>query len=76
MPILNSVHVLRSQLPSDDPIVRQSRDTIERQVLQLKRMVDDLLDVSRIATGKLRLQREAGGGWADRGRRRRERPAT
>jgi signal transduction histidine kinase/ActR/RegA family two-component response regulator len=35
-----------------------ARDVIERQVRQLVRLVDDLLDVSRITTGKLVLRRE------------------
>ena len=34
------------------------RDVMERQVLQLVRLIDDLLDVSRIATGKILLKRE------------------
>ena len=35
-----------------------ARDVIERQVDQLTRLVDDLLDVSRISRGKVRLDRE------------------
>ena len=38
------------------PQVAWARDVIERQTLQLTRLVDDLLDVSRITRGKLRLQ--------------------
>jgi len=34
------------------------RDVIERQVRQLARLMDDLLDVSRIAQGKLELRKE------------------
>jgi signal transduction histidine kinase len=40
-----------------DTINRQ-RERLERQVGQMKRLVDDLLDVSRITTGKLRLTPE------------------
>ena len=38
--------------------LRQERDVVERQVGHLVRMVDDLLDVARIARGKLVLKRE------------------
>jgi signal transduction histidine kinase/ActR/RegA family two-component response regulator len=56
-PIRNATEVLRLQdLP--DPNVRWARELIERQVHQLSHMVDDLLDVSRIALGKIRLQKE------------------
>jgi signal transduction histidine kinase/ActR/RegA family two-component response regulator len=56
-PIRNATEVLRLQdLP--DPNVRWAQELIERQVHQLSHMVDDLLDVSRIALGKIRLQKE------------------
>ncbi|MGH7467779.1 MAG: hybrid sensor histidine kinase/response regulator [Longimicrobiales bacterium] len=41
-----------------EPEVQQYRDVIERQVDQLSRLVDDLLDVSRISRGKIKLQLE------------------
>ena len=37
---------------------KRAREVIERQITHLGRMVDDLLDVARIAEGKLDLQRE------------------
>ena len=37
-----------------------ARDVIDRQVDQLTRLVDDLLDVSRITRGKVSLQPRAG----------------
>ena len=55
-PILNSVHVLHQHYPTDDPVILQARNTIERQVMHLKHLVDDLLDVSRVATGKIQLR--------------------
>jgi signal transduction histidine kinase/CheY-like chemotaxis protein len=55
-PILNSVEVLRLLGPVD-PNVTQARDIVERQVKQMVRLVDDLLDVTRIAQGKLELRR-------------------
>jgi len=56
-PILNAVHLLR-HVEGEDPIRRQARTIIERQAGQLARLVDDLLEVSRIATGKIRLNEE------------------
>ena len=55
--IMNGVSIL--QLSMDDPkrIAHCSR-LMERQAHQLKRLVDDLLDVSRISTGKIRLKKE------------------
>src|SRR5262249_54129309 len=55
-PIRNSVHVLRSLGPSDARMVR-ARDMIERQVSHMARLIDDLLDVSRITRGQITLQR-------------------
>ncbi len=43
------------------PQVAWSRDVIERQTAQLVRLVDDLLDVSRITRGKLRMKSGADG---------------
>nr|MCU0619355.1 PAS domain S-box protein [Gemmatimonadaceae bacterium] len=40
----------------DAPLVVQAREMIERQVAHMARLIDDLLDVSRIAQGKIRLQ--------------------
>src|SRR5436190_24052494 len=42
----------------DDPGLRWARDIIDRQVQQMTRLVDDLLDVSRITRGKITLQKE------------------
>jgi signal transduction histidine kinase/DNA-binding response OmpR family regulator len=56
-PIRNSVEFLR-QCKLDQPELRRVRDTIDRQVQLMVRLVDDLLDVSRINSGKIRLRRE------------------
>jgi signal transduction histidine kinase len=57
-PIRNALNVLRLSLPQDDDgIVGRSRNIIDRQVEQLTRIVDDLLDVSRLTQGKIRLER-------------------
>jgi PAS domain S-box-containing protein len=56
-PIRNAAHVL-GLLDLPEPRVQWARDTIERHVSHLAQLVDDLLDVSRIAWGKIRLQRD------------------
>jgi PAS domain S-box-containing protein len=55
-PIRNAVEVLRMVSPGE-PAGLQARDIIERQSRQLARLVDDLLDVTRIAQGRLELRR-------------------
>jgi len=55
-PIRNALHVLR--LRADPATIERMRDMMERQVTQLARMVDDLLDVSRLARGTVTLQCE------------------
>jgi signal transduction histidine kinase/DNA-binding response OmpR family regulator len=56
-PIRNAVHVLRLR-GGETPDLQAIRDLIDRQVQQLVRLVDDLLDISRITRGKIRLQTE------------------
>jgi signal transduction histidine kinase/DNA-binding response OmpR family regulator len=56
-PIRNAAEVLRLT-GGDDPRVTWAREVISRQLAHLVRLVDDLLDVSRITQGKIRLQPE------------------
>jgi PAS domain S-box-containing protein len=56
-PILNALNILR-KIKTDDPIIEQAGNIINRQVMQMVRLVDDLLDISRITKGKLRLTKE------------------
>jgi signal transduction histidine kinase len=56
-PLRNSLEILR-MAPDDKTVVAQARQVMDRQLRQLVRLVDDLLDVSRITTGKLVLKRE------------------
>jgi PAS domain S-box-containing protein len=56
-PIQNAVHILRLK-PDDDPIQQQARTIIERQVGQLTALVNDLLEVSRITTGRIQLRQD------------------
>jgi PAS domain S-box-containing protein len=56
-PIRNAVSILNLQTPLPE-VVARTRDIIGRQVGHLTRLVDDLLDVGRIVTGKILLQPE------------------
>jgi PAS domain S-box-containing protein len=56
-PIRNAVHVQKLRAPLDPELV-WSRDVIDRQVQQMGRLLDDLLDVSRISRNKLALRLE------------------
>lgn len=56
-PLRNGLEILQ-RAPGDQQRVEQVTGMIERQVGQLSRLVDDLLDVSRIGTGKLEIKRE------------------
>jgi PAS domain S-box-containing protein len=55
--IFNATHLLRLE-KSAGPMHRQATSIIERQLGSLKRLVDDLLEVSRITTGRIRLEQE------------------
>jgi two-component system CheB/CheR fusion protein len=56
-PIRNAVELMR-QVETFDPSFQPSREMVERQVKHLARLVDDLLDVSRITQGSIRLRKE------------------
>ena len=56
-PIANAVQLLRLQ-KDEDPLQHTSRMIIESQVGQLTRLVDDLLEVSHITTGRIQLHQE------------------
>ncbi|MEP6764857.1 MAG: PAS domain S-box protein [Gemmatimonadaceae bacterium] len=53
-PITNAVAILELH-DTTDPVVVSSRELIRRQATQLSRLVDDLLDVSRMTSGKIAL---------------------
>lgn len=55
-PIRNSLQILRLKSP-DAPTLEAARDMIDRNVQQMVRLIDDLLDVSRITGGTLQLRR-------------------
>ncbi len=54
--ISNSLFVLRQVGSEGQPVVR-TLDVMERQMRQLQRLIGDLLDITRIAKGKLKLRR-------------------
>ena len=56
-PIRNAIEILSAK-PAPDEEARWCREVISRQCTQLVRLVDDLLDVSRITQGKIKLQKE------------------
>jgi signal transduction histidine kinase len=55
--ICNSVSLMQ-RIGSDQPDINWCREVIERQSDHLTRLVDDLLDVSRISRGKIQLEKE------------------
>jgi len=56
-PIRNAVQIFRGKSPPV-PELQWATEVIDRQVQQMTRLVDDLLDVSRITRGKIELRRE------------------
>jgi signal transduction histidine kinase/ActR/RegA family two-component response regulator len=56
-PIKNSLYILDRATPGGAQ-ERRAKETIARQVNQLVRLVDDLLDLTRITRGKVALQRQ------------------
>ena len=58
-PIANAVYLLGLQKGSENPVQQTARGIIERQLGQLQHLVNDLLEMSRITTGRVQLRREA-----------------
>jgi two-component system, sensor histidine kinase len=57
-PIRNAVELMDPKYHAADAVVRDARMIARRQVEHLSRLVDDLLDVSRITHGKIALRME------------------
>jgi signal transduction histidine kinase/CheY-like chemotaxis protein len=55
--ISTAMSVIDASTPPTDHFEREQREIIQRQTNHLARLVDDLLDVSRITTGKVVLQK-------------------
>jgi PAS domain S-box-containing protein len=56
-PICNAVKIMK-QRGAEDPALCWARDVIDHQIKQLSQLVDDLLEISRVTRGKVRLQKE------------------
>jgi signal transduction histidine kinase/CheY-like chemotaxis protein len=56
--ISSAMNVIEAACPASDDLETEQRGIIRRQVDHLARLVDDLLDVSRITSGKVVLQRK------------------
>src|SRR5262249_32664427 len=56
-PLRNSLHILQ-MTGADDPTSERICEMMERQVNQLIRLVDDLLEVSRVTRGQIELRRD------------------
>jgi PAS domain S-box-containing protein len=56
-PMRNALHLMKMP-EADAPVARHARAIMDRQLSHLVRLVDDLLDVSRIVRGKVDLQCE------------------
>jgi PAS domain S-box-containing protein len=57
-PVRNALEIMR-QPNADAAMLRQARTIAERQVRHMARLLDDLLDVSRISRGRIELRKEA-----------------
>ncbi len=57
-PIANAVQLLSLQQDTETRIQQQARNIIERQLGKLQHLVDDLLEVSRITSGRVQLRLE------------------
>ncbi len=56
-PIRNALHIMK-QAGANGELANRARDMAERQVQHMARLLDDLLDVSRISRGKIELRKE------------------
>jgi signal transduction histidine kinase len=56
-PMVNALHLIKAS-GGREPATGEARQMMERQLRHLVRLVDDLLDVSRISRGRLELHRE------------------
>jgi signal transduction histidine kinase/DNA-binding response OmpR family regulator len=57
-PMLNAAHTLRDGVRPGDAVGGRAASAMGRQVRHMIRLVDDLLDVSRIERGKIELRKE------------------
>lgn len=55
-PVRNGLHILK--ISNDEDQRRQVREMMERQIGQMVRLIDDLMDLSRITRGRVELRKE------------------
>ena len=75
-PILSAVEILRLLGNDEAEQAERCRTVIAQQVEHMKRLLDDLLDVSRVSQGKIELRRETLRPRGDPAARRRGQPAA
>jgi len=56
-PVRNAIQILRLKGPLS-PDVQWARDVIDRQMQQMTRLIDDLMDLSRITRNRIELRKE------------------
>jgi signal transduction histidine kinase len=56
---IRTMVALLDEVGTTDPMLPRVRSVIARQVVHMSRLVDDLLDVARITSGKLRIERQS-----------------
>jgi signal transduction histidine kinase/CheY-like chemotaxis protein len=54
-PIRTGLEIMKLD-PGNGPASRRARETMERQLVHMIRLIDDLLDISRITSGKIRIE--------------------
>jgi signal transduction histidine kinase len=57
-PLVTGLQLLQSRTPPDaDPLIHSTHDRMNRQLHNMRRLVDDLLDASRIRSGRVELRK-------------------
>ena len=56
-PIRNAVTIMQLET-LQSPVLRNCRDVIDRQITHVTHLVDDLLDVGRLTSGKIKLRKD------------------
>src|SRR5205823_2314145 len=57
-PILNAIEIIERSGANDEPLRTAYQAVIARQVQHMRRLLDDLLDVSRVRQGKIELRNQ------------------
>ncbi|WP_377155111.1 ATP-binding protein [Roseateles sp. UC29_93] len=56
-PLMNGLEVFRRLASRDEPALQKVQAMMDRQLVQMVRLIDDLLDITRISSGKIRMSR-------------------